>query len=107
MPEKLFGTPIVLVAFNRPEVAARNIEVLRRMRPAQVFLIADGPRSTHPADDERCAKVRELMIEQPWPGQVATRFAARNLGLEANVELGLDWVFGQVDRAIVLEEVGS
>ena len=39
-----------------------------------------------------------------WPCKVETRFASANLGLEANVELGLDWAFSQVERAIVLED---
>ena len=48
--------------------------------------------------------MRELFDTIDWPVKVERRFAERNLGLEANVELGLDWVFSQVDRAIVLED---
>jgi len=100
----LFTTPVVIIAFNRTGVTRRTVEAVRRVRPTQVFLVADGPRATHPEDEAMCAQVRELLTEGPWPGQVHTKFAERNLGLEANIELGLDWVFGQVDRAIVLED---
>jgi hypothetical protein len=98
------ATPVVLFAFNRPQVTRRSAEALLAQNPARVFLICDGPRSTHPDDARLCAEVRELLMAMPWPGAVETRFAEQNLGLEASVELGLDWVFSQADRAIVLED---
>lgn len=104
MADSMLATPVVLVAFNRPDVTRRNIAALREVRPGRLFLVADGPRSTHPDDHVRCAQVRELLTAEQWPGHVETRFADHNLGLEASIELGLDWVFGQVDRAIVLED---
>lgn len=104
MPDPLLTTPVVVIAFNRTGVTRRTIEAIRRARPAQLFLIADGPRATHPEDPALCAEVRELLTAGPWPGEVHTRFAEQNLGLEANIELGLDWVFSRVDRAIVLED---
>lgn len=104
MAESLFATPIVLVVFNRPDVTRRNIAALRALRPAKLFVVADGPRSTRPGEEALCQEVRDLVTSEPWEGEVVTRFAERNLGLEANIELGLDWVFSQVDRAIVIED---
>jgi hypothetical protein len=98
------STPVVLIAFNRPRVTQRNLEVLRRVAPRQLFLIADGPRADCPDDVRLCGEVRELLGSVDWPCEVRTRYAEGNLGLEANVELGLDWVFAHVDRAIVLED---
>lgn len=97
-------TPVVLIVFARPGVTRRNLEALREVRPSQLFVIGDGPRPGHPTDAERCAEVRQIVEEIDWPCEVRTRYAERNIGLEANVELGLDWVFGQVERAIVLED---
>ena len=97
-------TPVVLIAFRRPEVTRRNLEVLRRVRPERLFLVADGPRPGNVEDERQCAAVREALEEIDWPAEVERRYAERNLGLEANVELGLDWVFSRVDRAIVLED---
>jgi hypothetical protein len=97
-------TPVALFVFNRPGVTARNLEALRKVRPQQLFVIADGPREGHPDDERLCREVRDLVVDADWAGTVRTKYAERNLGLEANVELGLDWVFAQVDRAIVLED---
>lgn len=96
--------PIVLIAFNRPRVTQRLVDALRRVEPSRIFVIADGPRPGHPTDGENCAAVRALLDRIDWDCRVDKRYAETNLGLEANVELGLDWVFDQVDRAIVFED---
>jgi hypothetical protein len=97
-------TPVVLIAFRRPGVTQRNLDVLREVQPEQLFIVADGPRPGNPEEARQCEAVRELIETIDWPCKVERKYADRNLGLEANVELGLDWVFSQVDRAIVLED---
>ena len=97
-------TPVVMLLFNRPGLTRRNLEAIRRAAPEQLFVVADGPRDTHPADADLCAQVRAVFSEVDWPCEVKTRFAEKNLGLDPNIETGLDWVFSQVDRAIVLED---
>lgn len=96
--------PVVLIIFTRERVTRRNLEALRQAKPEQLFVIADGPRADRPEDVEACARARAVIDEIDWPCQVHRLFRERNVGLEANVELGLDWVFSQVDRAIVLED---
>jgi hypothetical protein len=98
------STPVVLIGFNRPTPTARTMAAIRAARPPELFLIADGPRPGHSDDQRLCAEVRATMEQVDWPCTVHRRFSETNLGCEANVELGLDWVFGQVDRAVVLED---
>ena len=99
------ATPVVLFVFRRPDVTRRNLEVLRKVRPEMLFVVADGPRPDRPEEAERVAAVRALVDDAiDWDCKVEKRYADRNLGLEASIELGLDWVFSQVDRAIVLED---
>lgn len=96
--------PVALVVFNRPDLTRRTLAQVRAAAPAELFVIADGPRAGHPDDVERCRATRAVLDEIDWPCTVHRRYAEHNLGLEANVELGLDWVFGRVDRAVVLED---
>lgn len=98
------GTPVVLIAFNRPEVTQRTFAAIRAARPPRLFLICDGPRADRPDDAAGVAAVRALLDDVDWPCEVERRYSERNLGVEANVELGLDHVFSQVGRAIVLED---
>lgn len=97
-------TPVVMIVFNRPGLTRRNLAAVRKARPERLFVIADGPRPDRPDDARRCAEVRAVFDEVDWPCAVKTRFAEHNLGLDPNIETGIDWVFSQVDRAIFLED---
>lgn len=100
----MFATPVVLIAFNRPDVTRRNIEVLRRVKPATLYLVVDGPRADHPDDIPACDAVRAILDTVDWECEVVKRYATENLGCEANVVGALDFVFDNVPEAIVLED---
>ena len=97
-------TPVAYIVFNRPAHTAETFAILRAQRPAKLFVIADGPRPGHPTDAERCAEVRVIVEQVDWPCEVQRDYAETNLGLKRRISSGLDWVFGQVERAIVLED---
>ena len=97
-------TPIAYIVFNRPEHTEQTFAVLRQQRPSQLFIIADGPRPGHPTDADRCAAVRAIVEQVDWPCEVQRNYAESNLGLKQRVSSGLNWVFEQVERAIVLED---
>lgn len=100
----MMHTPVVLIAFNRPHLTRRTMEAVREAKPASLFLVADGPRPGRAEDVALCAAVRTELERVDWSCEVHRRLSEVNRGCEANVELGLDWVFSQVDRAIVLED---
>lgn len=100
----MIKTPVSYIIFNRPHHTEKTFAVLREQQPSQLFIIADGPRQGHPTDAERCAAVRKIVEAVDWPCEVHRKYADSNLGLKNNVSEGLDWVFSQVDRAIVLED---
>ncbi|QYJ03941.1 glycosyltransferase [Nocardioides panacisoli] len=100
----MLQTPVVVIAFNRPRLAERTLAAVRAAAPQRLLVVADGPRPDRPGEDALCAETRAVLERVDWPCEVERRYAAANLGLEANVELGLDWVFSRVDRAIVLED---
>ncbi len=97
-------TPIAFIAFNRPDHTRMSFSRIREQRPRQLFLIADGPRAGHPTDAERCAEVRRIIEAVDWPCDVRRDYSSTNLGSKSRVSSGLDWVFSQRDRAIVLED---
>jgi hypothetical protein len=105
MTGSTLATPVVLFVFRRPAVTQRNLDALRKVRPERLFVVADGPRPGRPEEAEQVAAVRALLDDAvDWDCKVETRYAESNIGLDANLELGLDWVFDQVDRAIMLED---
>jgi hypothetical protein len=102
--ESVLKTPIAYIIFNRPRHTRETFEVIRAQRPSHLLIIADGPRAGHPTDTERCRETREIVENIDWPCQVQRNYAQQNMGCKARVSSGLDWVFEQVERAIVLED---
>lgn len=100
----MLQTPVVLILFNRPALTAQVFARIRQLQPRQLFLIADGPRPTHFDDQTRCALARQVVAEIDWPCCVQRDYSETNLGCGRRVVSGLDWVFAQVDRAIILED---
>lgn len=101
---RMFKTPIAYIVFNRPRHTEQSFAILRKQQPSQLFIISDGPRIEHPTDAERCAEVRAIIDRVDWPCEVYRHYAESNLGCKQRVSSGLDWVFAQVERAIILED---
>lgn len=95
---------IAYIIFNRPTHTRRTFAAVRAQRPEKLFIIADGPRPGHSTDVTRCSEVREIVKQIDWPCEVYRNYADINLGLKRRVSSGLDWVFEQVDRVIILED---
>ncbi|MCP9885534.1 hypothetical protein KBY97_10425 [Synechococcus sp. ATX 2A4] len=97
-------TPLILCLFNRPQQAAGLIEGLRVHRPPRILVIADGPRQDHPEDCARCQLSLDSLLRIDWPCAITENVSARNLGCDLRLTSGLDWAFGLVEEAIVLED---
>ncbi|WP_310962209.1 hypothetical protein [Nocardioides terrisoli] len=96
---------MALICYNRPDLVRRVVSAVREAAPEELFVVADGPRVGDAEDARRCAQVRAALEDEiDWPCTVRRRYAEKNSGVEQTVELGLDWVFEQVDRAVVLED---
>jgi hypothetical protein len=104
MVHDLIQTPVVFIIFNRPEPTARVFEAIRQARPARLFVAADGPRPDRPGEAERCAATRAIIERVDWDCEVLTRYSEQNLGCKQSVSSGLNWVFDQVETAIILED---
>jgi hypothetical protein len=95
---------ILLLVFNRPDHTRQVFEQVRRVRPAQLFVSADGPRAHVPADAEKCAAVRAIFDEVDWPCAVHTNFLSENHGCRRAVQAGISWFFENVEAGIILED---
>lgn len=99
-----FDTPIAFIVFNRPDLTERVFGVIAERRPSRLLVVADGPRAGRAGEAERCRAVREIVGRVDWPCDVRTNFSEANLGCRRRVSSGIDWVFQNVDRAILLED---
>jgi hypothetical protein len=104
MSDFQFKTPVVLVLFNRPHTTEKVFQSIRRAKPSQLFLVADGPRPDRPDDIEKCRATRAVVAQVDWDCQVFQNYSDINLGCGKRLPTGLDWVFDQVEEAIILED---
>jgi hypothetical protein len=100
----MLNAPIAFIIFNRPRHTAESFAAIRAQKPSRLLIIADGPRPGHPTDSDRCRETREVVANIDWPCEVLRNYSDVNLGCKLRVSSGLDWVFDQVERAIVLED---
>ncbi|KAM3110492.1 glycosyltransferase family 2 protein [Phormidesmis sp. 146-33] len=97
-------TPVAFLIFNRPHTTARVFEAIRQAKPTQLLVVADGPRSNRAGEAEQCAAVRAIIDQVDWDCDVLKNYSDVNLGCKQRVATGLDWVFEQVEEAIILED---
>ena len=98
------NTPVAFIIFNRPDVTERVFQVIRDAQPQKLLVISDGPRGDRPGEAERCAAARAVIDQVDWECEVLTNYSDTNLGCKRRVSSGIDWVFSQVEEAIILED---
>lgn len=98
------STPVAFIIFNRPASTRQVFNAIRAARPQQLFVIADAPRQDRPDDIANCTATRAIIDEVDWECEVFKNYAEQNLGCGLRPASGLDWVFQQVETAIVLED---
>jgi len=100
-----FETPILLLIFNRPNHTKRVFDQIRRVKPAKLFVVADGPRKDNSDDRVNCELVRSMIMNMiDWECDVKTRFRDNNLGCGVGPAEGITWFFEQVEMGIILED---
>jgi len=97
-------TPVAFMVFNRPDTTARVFEAIRQAKPTKLLVIADGPRTDRLGEAEKCQQVRDICDRVDWECEVLKNYSDLNLGCKKRVSSGLDWVFREVEEAIVLED---
>jgi hypothetical protein len=97
-------TPVVLIIFRRPDKTFQILEKIRQVKPSKLFVISDAPRPEKPDEYEKCEKSRAIIDTVDWDCEVIKNYADENLGSYKRIPTGLNWVFDQVEEAIILED---
>lgn len=97
-------TPVAFIIFNRPATTERVFAEIAKAKPPKLLVVADGPRKNRANDAENCAAVRAVIDRVNWDCEVLKNFSDHNLGCRLRVSSGIDWVFEQVEEAIILED---
>lgn len=104
MGEQQLNTPVAFIIFNRPDTTQLVFEAIAKARPTRLLVVSDGPRATRQGEDELVRKTRAIVDQVDWPCEVSCNYSDINLGCKKRVSSGIDWVFDQVEEAIILED---
>lgn len=97
-------TPLVLLAYNRPDNAQKLIESLREHKPQHVIFSVDGPKTNKPGDEGSVAEVQKLASLIDWTPHVELKFRTSNIGLRAAVSETVTEVVDTYGEAIIMED---
>ena len=97
-------TPVAFFIFRRPDTTEKVFAEIARARPPKLFVVADGPRKERTGEADACAATRAIIDRVDWDCEVLTNYSEVNMGGPRRFPSGLDWVFSQVEEAIILED---
>ncbi len=96
--------PVLVIAFNRPDLLATLLERLRAVKPLRLYLAVDGARPDREGEADRVEACRALASSIDWPCEVHTLFQDTNLGCGLGVTTAITWFFNHEERGIILED---
>jgi hypothetical protein len=100
-----FDVPILFLVFNRPETTRQVFQRIKEIKPAKLFIAADGPRAGKEGEEEKTEAVRRLILDGiNWPCEVKTLFRFHNLGCGNAVSTAITWFFDNVEEGVILED---
>lgn len=104
MSDWKLNTPVAMIIFNRPESTVKVFKEIAKAKPPTLLIIADGARLERAGEKEKCEQARAIVNQIDWDCELHTNFADQNLGCKLRVASGIDWIFEQVEEAIILED---
>ncbi len=100
-----FDVPVVLFTFKRIIPTRMVMEVIAKVKPTSLYIFADGARNSVEGENEKVLEVREYIKKAiDWDCEKNIFFSEFNKGCDRNIREGLDKVFSEKERAIVLED---
>lgn len=96
--------PVLLIAFNRPDTLQQVFDMVRKARPASLYIAIDGPRPERPQEAALCGKCRAITEQIDWDCDVHTLFRDKNVGCGFGPAEAISWAFKTAEELIILED---
>lgn len=97
-------TAVALMVFNRPEKTARVLREIVAAKPLRLYVVADGARDENELDEALVRQTREVVEAQTQGLKVTHIYSNSNLGLRERFLTGLDQVFDNEERLVIVED---
>jgi hypothetical protein len=95
-------TAVGFCIYNRPDLTQHSFDAIAKARPPKLFVFADGPKD--PEDAGLCEATRRVIDRIDWNCELHTNFSETNLGCGRREASGFEWVFENVEEAILVED---
>ncbi len=100
----LFDIPILLIVFNRPSKTQKLFDVIKKIKPKNLYVSCDGPRNNEPKDIKLCAEVKKIFTKIDWECNLNTNYSEKNKSCRINVIESINWFFSKQEKGIILED---
>lgn len=104
--EKNLFTPVLLLAFNRPEKTRLVFESIRTVKPKKLYVAIDGPRDGRTDDIIKSKQIKDIVKNVDWECETHYLFHEKNLGCSLSGYTAWKWVFEHESRFIFIEDDG-
>jgi len=94
--------PILILGFNRPDLARQQFRNIAPYKPAKVFFAVDGGRTEE--ERELCKATQSVVKEIDWTCELKTFFREENRSCRNAPPEAISWFFENVDYGIILED---
>lgn len=100
----MLDVPVAVIIFNRPAFVQRIYDVLQEVKPENLYVISDEARKGKDGEKEKVLSSRYIAEHPAWECNTHLLYAEKNMGCDVRIKSGLDWLFSEVEYAIVLED---
>jgi len=104
MNPPILNTPVLFIIYNRPDHTYKVFEEIRKVRPKNLYIAADGPKESKTGDLNLCQQTRSIINHIDWDCSIKTKFSKWNIGCKLNVSNAISWFFENEEEGIILED---
>jgi len=100
-----FETPILILAWRRPNHLKKVIDSLRLIKPINLYIACDGPNHFLENEVKKVDATRKVIANAiDWECNIKKKYSDVNQGCQIGVSSAISWFFQHVEEGIILED---
>ncbi len=101
----MFNTPILLIAWNRPEKVSKVINAIKKITPNKIYIACDGPIPNNELNQLKVNETRSTINKEiNWKCKLKKYYRKKNYGCKIAVSDAITWFFKNETSGIILED---
>ena len=103
--ENKFKTPILIIAWKRPQKTEKLINKIKQINPENLYIACDGPKNENPEEDNKVRETRKLLLKSfKEVNKKKYLLSKNNQGCKLGVSNAINWLFKNEKEGIILED---